>query len=173
MKLLQFALVAGLLAQVGCTPVDVLIVPQLLLPDEPKPFQGMPENDPTAINRLAKESSRLLPPESQDPSPKIMDALLTMGYVITASDASTRMISFERSQKEPLKTHTGLGYDSAVTVGTIRLLQENQALRCTLVLSGKINWRTPEKATRVELIPRLSPDEHKRFLDELLSKIST
>lgn len=174
MKVLQLALVAGLVTQVGCTPVDSLIL-AATLPAQPKPFQGMPENDPTAADRLAKESSRLWPVESQDPWPKVMDALLAMGYVITTSDASARVVSFERGQKEPPtpKLHTGLGYDSAVTVGTIRMAQENQAIRCALVLSGRINWRTPEKATRVELIPRLSPEEHKRFLDELFSKIST
>lgn len=171
MKLFRFVFAAGLVAQFGCIPPVGLLGPAF--PEQPKPLHGMPENDPTAVDRLAGESTRLWPRQSQDPFPKIVDALLQMGYVITVSDSTARVISFERSQKEPkpLEAHAGLGYDSAITLGTIRLSQETQGVRCTLVLAGKINWRTRERATRVELIPRLSPDEHKRFLDELSSKM--
>jgi len=171
-KLQQLALVVGLATQVGCGAPAVIL--SEALPAQPAPFQGMPDNDPTAVERLAKESTRLWPLQSQDPWPKVIDALLAMGYAITTLDTSARVVSFERSQKEPPtpKVHVGYGYDSAVTVGTIRLSAEYQTVRCTLVLSGKINWRTKDRATRVELIPRLSPEEHKRFLDELFSKIA-
>ena len=166
MNLFKLTLALGLIAQLGCIPPVALF-----LPTEPKPFQGMPDNDPAAINQLAKESTRVLPSQILEPFQKIVDALLKMGYTISVSDSSAKIISFERSQKEPLKTHAGYGYDSAITSGTIRLSQENQDIRCVLVLTGKINWCTRERSTRVEVIPRLSPDEHKHFLDELFSKL--
>lgn len=77
MKLRQLALVVGLVTQVGCGVPAVIL--SEALPAQPKPFQGMPENDPTAVAQLAKESSRLWPLQSQDPWPKVMDAPLARG----------------------------------------------------------------------------------------------
>ena len=161
----KLILAVALLIQFGCFPLN------LALPTQPKPFQAMPQNNSDATNQLAKEDNRLLHSQSKDPMPQLLDALLKMGCTITASDSSTKLVSFERSQKEPEspKIHRGLGYDSATMTGTIRLSQENQDFRCVLVLTGKINWRS-DNGTIVETLPRLSPDEHKRFFDELFSK---
>ncbi len=165
MKFSNLAIAMALFANLGCLPM-------LLLPSQPPPFQAMPKNDPDAVIQLDKEDNRLFPGKSEKLYSQVLDRLLKMGCTVTASDSSAQIVTFERSQREPEtpKVHKGYGYDSAILIGTIRLSQESQGTRCTLVLTGKVNWRT-ENGTAIGVIPRLSPDEHKKFLDELFSNI--
>lgn len=163
----QVLLITLLMGSIGCVPPVVLF-----LPDQPKPFQATPEGDSEATRRLASESRRLLKAQGPGAMSKVMDALLDMGCTITASDSSTRFVSFERIRKEPAtpRTHKGLGYDSAIEVGTLKLTPEGDGLIGTLVLTGKIHWRTPNHGISTEVIRRLSPEDHRRFLDELSAR---
>lgn len=160
----QLLLTALLLSGLGCIPPVVLF-----LPDQPKPFQAAPEDDPEATRRLAAESRRRMKVAGPEAMSKLLDALLDMGCTITASDPATRFVSFERIRKPPAtpRLHRGYGYESAVEVGTLKLSPEGEGLACQLVLTGKIHWRTQHQAIATEVIRRLSPEDHKRFLDEL------
>ncbi len=167
MKPHSFGLAMVLLASLACVPPVVLF-----LPDQPKPFHAASEGDLGAAGRVAAESRRTLKVGGPVAVSKVMDALLDMGCTVTASDASTRFITFERIRKEPAepRTHKGMGYDSAVEIGTLKLAADPAGGNCTLVLTGKIHWRTVHHGIATEVIPRLSPDDHKRFLDELVAR---
>jgi len=83
------------------------------------------------------------------------------------------MSRLSASQKEPEvpKVHKNLGYESATTSGTVKLSPTADGLLGTLVLTGRINWRAPHHVISTEVFPRLSPEDHKRFFDELQAKI--
>ena len=157
-------LTALLLSAAGCVPPVVLF-----LPDQPKPFQATPEGDPEAARRLAAESRRILKVQGPETMSKVVEALLRMGCTITASDPVTRMVSFERIRKEPPtpRSHKGLGYESALEIGTLKLSPEGDGFAGTLVLTGKIHWRTIHQGISTEVVRRLSPEDHRRFFEEL------
>lgn len=164
MKPSRLLLAALLLTGVGCVPPVVIF-----LPEQPRPFQATPEDDPEVGRRLALESRRLLKVAGPEAMSKLIDALLDMGCTITASDPATRFVSFERIRKPPAtpRVFRGYGYESAVEVGTLKLSPEGNGVTGLLVLTGKIHWRTQHQAIATEVIRRLSPEDHKRFLDEL------
>lgn len=170
MKPLKALLVAATMGQIACIPPVYFF-----LPDQPRPFHGMPGNDPTAASQLAKESRRTLALEGPDSLSRVIDALINMGCTISASDPVNGYVTFERSQKEPEvpRIHKNLGYDSAMTAGTVKLSPAADGVVGTLVLTGKIHWRAPHHAINTEVFPRLSPEDHKRFFDELQATIQT
>lgn len=165
---IKFLAVLVLIIQIACIPPV-----HLFLPNQPKPFQGVSENDPVAMGQLTKESSRFLNAQGRDALSGVIDALMMMGCTISTSDPTNRYVTFERIRKEPVSppSHKGLGYDSAVITGTLKLAPAANGFMCTLVLTGKIHWRTQKHGINTEVFPRLSPDDHKWFFDELLAKI--
>lgn len=137
----------------------------------PRPFQVTPVNDSDATSRLAFEESRLISINLHESFRGVTDALLTLGYRITASDVAGGILSFERSENPPRGVYNSKYiYSAAIREGTLHLTSTNPGTHLRLILSGKILWESSVKLNvpaRQELDPRLSPEEHKKFFDEL------
>jgi len=91
MKPLTVLLMAALMGQLACIPPVYFF-----LPDQPRPFQGMPGKDPAAASRLATESRRVLPIQGPNSLSRVIDALINMGCTISASDPVNGYVTFER-----------------------------------------------------------------------------
>ncbi len=130
----------------------------------PPPYRVLDERDPDARASLARDSRWQL---SRPASPaRLVSALMAMGCRITASDGTTGLLSFERTQH----TRGDLG-NPMVVVWQGTLQYEPETRRVQLLLGAK-SWLVIQgEPHQQEWHARLSAEDHRAFLRELSAQL--